>query len=90
MKKLLALLLSALLSLTAVGALAEEAPLEFSYMTISSDTWNSEQLPMVELQARTNTQIDFITVLDGYATNLQTMLATGDIPDVIQVCDLAH
>lgn len=47
MKKLLALLLSALLSLTAVGALAEEAPLEFSYMTISSDTWNSEQLPMV-------------------------------------------
>ena len=91
MKKLLALLLSALLSLTAVGALAEEAPLEFSYMTISSDTWNSEQLPMVELQARTNTQIDFITApLDGYATNLQTMLATGDIPDVIQVRDKAQ
>ena len=51
MKKLLALLLSALLSLTAVGALAEEAPLNFLFMTISSDTWNSEQLPMVELQA---------------------------------------
>ena len=67
--------------------IAEPAePLKFTYMTFDrSEVWSPDDLPMVELQERTNTEIEFITYpVDAYDTSLQTALTADKLPDVIQ------
>ena len=87
MKKMLTLLLALMLALTLTPfAQAEEtAPLAFTYMTITSDVWSVDDAPMQEAMRLTNTDITFeLAPLDTYTSSLQTMLASGKLPDVIQ------
>lgn len=87
MKRMLSLVLMLALVLTLCPfAQAESAePLKFTYMTITSDTWSVEDAPMQEAMRLSNTEIEFqLAPLETYAQSLQTMLATGKLPDVIQ------
>lgn len=86
MKKMLSLMLALMLVLSIVpGVYAEAAPTAFTYMTITSDVWSVDDAPMQEAMRLTNTDITFeLAPLDTYTSSLQTMLAGGTLPDVIQ------
>lgn len=87
MKKLMTMVVALVLALSLIpGAIAEEsAPFQFTYMTITSDVWSVDDAPMQEAMRLTNTDITFeLAPLDSYTSSLQTMLATQNIPDVIQ------
>lgn len=87
MKKTLAFLVClALLVSSLAFAGAEGSPLEINWLTWDDPNgfWSPDDITIVELQKQTNTNIAFELVnRDTYETNLQTMLASGKLPDVV-------
>lgn len=91
MQTLVALVMAVLMVFSAISACAEEV-FAFDYFTIDqTDLFNPEDPVMVELQKRTKTQITFTHgARDSYGSALQTLLAGGDLPEVIQVRDASQ
>ena len=87
MKKTLAFLVClALLVSSLAFAGAEGSPLEFNWLTTedAQGFWSADDVTIVELQKQTNTKINFEEVNgETYDTSLQTMLASGNLPDVV-------
>lgn len=87
MKKTLAFLVClALLVSSLAFAGAEGSPLEFNWLTTedAQGFWSADDVTIVELQNQTNTKINFEEVNgETYDTSLQTMLASGNLPDVV-------
>lgn len=90
MKKTLGALLAAVMILSMCfgmlpAALAEDAPLEFTFMGRTRPPYDAEQMVIWdELMARTNTKINFMWVpQENYTEKINSVLASGDIPEII-------
>ena len=70
---------------------AEEQTVEFTYLTRMWEPFSAEVNLISEFEKATNTKITFeYAPTENYATRINTCLADGDLPDVIQVADAAQ
>lgn len=91
MKKTLTFLVCLMMIVSSLAvASAENAPLEINWLTWDdvNGFWSPDDVTITELQKDTNTKINFELVSrDNYATNLQTMLASNNLPDVVSMTE---
>lgn len=87
MKKILALLLAALLMVGCLPAFAEEAPLELSGMIVQyqqAPAKDSEFWKWMEKEFNVDYTVEWVPE-SGYNDKTQLVLSTGELPDIIQL-----
>jgi len=91
MKRLFSLILILCLCLPFLGALAEEAPTKIKFFRVAVEQDPTKDRLLLELQKRTNTEIEFVTApWDGERTRITTILSSGEPIDVMAMDTNAH
>lgn len=88
MKRLLCILLSALMMLSAIPAMATEEPVKLTwFVDVPSFVFNSEGWGMdrmtAEFQEKFGIEIEFVTAADESGSQLATLISSDSVPDII-------